>query len=182
MDAMDYIIKKHKAYETDLAKKAKEENQQDQARILKRIANEKYLKRIAQRNEQEYDIDIGMSGCSCTLVIIIGNTIYYGFVGDTLLCLSKVLTAVSEKNTTNYDLVVTKPWHLPDEMKEKMRVYKHHGEVRGGVTRTKQKKKESEQEDEDEDNMIDDHILKHDEFQVGIFDDKYRARMYMRGR
>ena len=47
MDAMDYIIKKHKAYETDLAKKAKEENQQDQARILKRIANEKYLKRIA---------------------------------------------------------------------------------------------------------------------------------------
>lgn len=82
---------------------------------MRKKANEKYLRRIARRSEQEYDIDIGMSGCSCTLVIIIGNSIYYGYIGDTLLALSKVMTAVGEKNTTNYDLVVTKPWHLPDE-------------------------------------------------------------------
>lgn len=129
---------------------------------MKKIAAEKYLKRIALRNGTEYDIDIGMSGCSCTLVIIIGKKIYYGFVGDTLLCLSKVLTSVSEKNTTNYDLIVTKPWHVPDDLKEKMRIYKHHGEVRGGVPKNKPKKKETDADDEQD--IIEDHKLKDDEF------------------
>jgi hypothetical protein len=72
-----------------------------------------------------------MSGTSCTLVIIIGNLIYYGFLGDSLLCLSKVFNAVSEKNTTNYDLVISKPWHVPDNPSEKMRIYRSRGEVRG---------------------------------------------------
>ena len=43
-----------------------------------------------------------------------------------------------------------------------MRIYKHHGEVRGGVPRNKSKQKDSEEEDEE--NMHEDHILKHDEF------------------
>ena len=101
-------------------------------RLLKlKIETEKYLKRIAHRQSEEYDVDIGMSGCSCTLVVIIGCRIFYGFIGDTLLSLSKVLTAVSEKNTTNYDLIITKPWHVPDNSSEKMRIYSQRGEVRG---------------------------------------------------
>jgi hypothetical protein len=47
------------------------------------------MKRIRRRAAKEYDIDIGMSGCSCTLAIIIDKVVYYGFIGDTLMSVSK---------------------------------------------------------------------------------------------
>jgi len=41
------------------------------------------------RGRNEYNVDIGLSGTSATLIIIFNNTIYYGYVGDSLACLSK---------------------------------------------------------------------------------------------
>lgn len=41
------------------------------------------------RQRNEYNVDIGLSGTSATLIIIFNNTIYYGYVGDSLACLSK---------------------------------------------------------------------------------------------
>jgi len=74
-----------------------------------------------------------MSGTTATLVIIIGEMVYYGFIGDSLACISKILNAHSDQNTTNYDFILTKPFHTPDNEKEKFRVYRRRGEVRGGV-------------------------------------------------
>jgi hypothetical protein len=81
---------------------------------MARIKEEEYMRRIAHRNQEEYDIDVGMSGTSCTLVLIIGNTVYFGFVGDSLVAVSKYLNQVSDQNTTNLDLILTKPWHTPE--------------------------------------------------------------------
>ena len=73
-----------------------------------------------------------MSGCSCTLMIIVGQTIYTGFIGDAMACVSKKCTSkYMENNTTNDELILTKPLHLPDEAKEKMRIYNYKGEIRG---------------------------------------------------
>jgi serine/threonine protein phosphatase PrpC len=72
-----------------------------------------------------------MSGTTCTLIIIIGDTIYFGFVGDSLMCMSKYMNAVSDKFAHNNDFIITKPWHVPSESKEKNRIYKCRGEVRG---------------------------------------------------
>lgn len=56
---------------------------------MARIKEEEYMRRIAYRNLEEYEVDIGMSGTSCTLIIVIGATIYFGFVGDSLVAVSK---------------------------------------------------------------------------------------------
>jgi hypothetical protein len=74
-----------------------------------------------------------MSGTSCTLVIMIGNMIYFGFVGDSLVAVSKYLNQTNDKNTSNMDYIITKPWHVPDNTSEKIRIYKNRGEVRGNI-------------------------------------------------
>jgi len=77
-----------------------------------------------------------MSGCTCTLVILINKTIYTGFIGDSLLVLSKNMSAIGEKNTSSNELIITKPIHLPDDPLEKIRVFGKRGEVRsfkGGI-------------------------------------------------
>lgn len=88
--------------------------------------------RIRNRDAKEYDIDIGMSGTTCTLIILLDGVMYYGFVGDSMACMSKVLTATSDQNTLNNDLIITKPLHIPTNVSEKMRIYSKKGEVRGG--------------------------------------------------
>lgn len=88
--------------------------------------------RIRNRDAKEYDIDIGMSGTTCTLIILLDGIMYYGFVGDSMACMSKVLTATSDQNTLNNDLILTKPLHIPTNIGEKMRIYSKKGEVRGG--------------------------------------------------
>lgn len=44
-----------------------------------------------------------------------------------------------EQNTQNNDLIVTKPFHLPENVNEKIRIYKHRGEIRGGKEKRKKK-------------------------------------------
>ena len=56
------------------------------------------MRRIAYRNLEEYEIDIGLSGTTCTLIIIVGDIIYYGFVGDSLLTMSKFMNTASDKH------------------------------------------------------------------------------------
>ena len=63
---------------------------------MARIKEEEYTRRIALRNMEEYEVDIGMSGTSCTLVIMIANTIYFGFVGDSLVAVSKYLNQTND--------------------------------------------------------------------------------------
>lgn len=106
---------------------------------MARIKEEEYTRRIAYRNLEEYEIDIGMSGTTCTLLIIIGDTIYFGFVGDSLVAVSKYMNSVSDKNALNKDFIITKPWHVPIEAHEKNRIYKHRGEVRGTKPESKKK-------------------------------------------
>ena len=48
------------------------------------------MKLIKTREEKEYSFDIGMSGSSCTLVIIKNDFVYHAHVGDSLAVLSKV--------------------------------------------------------------------------------------------
>jgi len=114
-----------------------------------------------------------MSGTTCTLVIIVNNIIYYGFVGDSLMCLSKVLTQNMDLNTTNDDFILTKPFHVPSLPKEKIRIYGHRGEVRGGEE-IKKKKKDLVPSDSEEEET-------EQQYQAGMFDHN-RPRVYMRGR
>ena len=65
---------------------------------MARIKEEEYMRRIAYRNLEEYEIDIGLSGTTCTLIIIVGDIIYYGFVGDSLLTMSKFMNTASDKH------------------------------------------------------------------------------------
>lgn len=58
------------------------------------------------RDDREYNLDIGMSGTSCSLVIMIGNNVYYGFVGDSLICLSKVLSGNQNINCLNNEFIL----------------------------------------------------------------------------
>ena len=88
-----------------------------------------------------------MSGCSCTLLIIIDKTIYTAHIGDSMACLSKEYTSkLVEQNTRNDELILTKPLHLPDIQKEKMRIYMHKGEIRGDSYQAKLQKKQQEWE------------------------------------
>ena len=82
---------------------------------MARLKEEDYMRRVAFRNLKEYEVDIGMSGTSCTLVIIIGDTVYYGFVGDSLVSISKFYNSNSAAETlSNMELICTKPWHVPE--------------------------------------------------------------------
>lgn len=98
---------------------------------MARVKEEDYMRRIAYRNLEEYEIDIGMSGTTCTLLLIIGDMIYFGFVGDSLLAISKFMNSASDKHALNKDHIITKPWHVPEESHEKNRIYRCRGEVRG---------------------------------------------------
>jgi len=102
-----------------------------------------------KRKPCEFEVDIGMSGTTCTLVIIVNSIVYYGFIGDSLLCISKVMTQNIDQNTTNDDYIVTKPIHVPSMPKEKMRIYSFRGEVRGRQE-TKKKKKDKLTSDSEE--------------------------------
>ena len=101
--------------------------------IVQKIRDEEFKRRLTLRDENEYNIDIGMSGTSATIVVLIGDMIYYGFIGDTLICLSKVMAGNASENTLNNDLILTKASHMPSDFKEKMRVYRRRGEVRGDI-------------------------------------------------
>ena len=81
------------------------------------------------RQRNEYSVDIGLSGTTATLVIILNNTIYYGYVGDSLACLSKE-GFMNYDIITNSSMVITQPFHFPDEPKEKLRIYGQGGEIR----------------------------------------------------
>ena len=98
---------------------------------VQHISNIEFKKRIKRRSAKEYDIDIGMSGCTCTLAIIIDKTVYYGFIGDSLMCLSRRMNDNMELNTKNNELIMTKPFHLPNEPTERIRIFNSKGEVRG---------------------------------------------------
>mmetsp|Transcript_11252 Transcript_11252/g.17045 ORF Transcript_11252/g.17045 Transcript_11252/m.17045 type:complete len:87 (+) Transcript_11252:486-746(+) len=63
---------------------------------IKRIRDKEFVTRLASRDESEYNIDISMSGTTCSLVIIIGENVFVGFVGDSLVCISRILTAHQE--------------------------------------------------------------------------------------
>ena len=58
-------------------------------------------------------------------------------------------------------MIITKPFHTPHDEKEKMRIYRHKGEVRGGNVNNSKKKY-------DEENQIADNEQK--DFQIGQFD------------
>lgn len=111
---------------------------QDKLSQILQLSNEEFERKIQIRNKKEYEVDIGMSGTTCTLAIIIDGVVYYGFIGDSLMCLSKIMTQNMDQNTTQTELIITKPIHFPVLPSEKMRIYKHKGEIRGEV---KEKKK-----------------------------------------
>ena len=99
-----------------------------------------FRKSLALRDPEEKNIDISMSGTTGTIVIMIDTMIYYGWVGDSLVCLSRQLdNACSQKNLINNDFILTKPYHTPDMDREKHRIYKYKGEVRGGKTQVRPK-------------------------------------------
>jgi len=83
--------------------------------IVQKIRDEEFKRRLKIREESEFNIDIGMSGTSCTLVVMIEDMVYYGYIGDSLICLSKVLAGNASENTLNNDLIVSKQFHMPDE-------------------------------------------------------------------
>lgn len=47
------------------------------------------------------------------------------------MCISKVMAGNARENTLNNDLIITQNLHMPDYYKERMRIYKRRGEVRG---------------------------------------------------
>ena len=92
-----------------------------------RIKAMEVRKRLKTRNEDEFNIDIGMSGTTATLVIIIDDMIYYGWVGNSLCCISSKLYGKQEKLPE----VLTYPFHTPVNQGEKIRIYNiNKGEVR----------------------------------------------------
>ena len=120
----------------ELRKKRNEDKQ-----IIEKIGIEKRLmmlkmkefkKHIKTREEEEYNVDIGISGCCCTLVIIKNEFIFHAHVGDSLAALSKIfVNEVHEKNYLNDYMILTKPIHVPSNTNELMRIYSKKGEVRG---------------------------------------------------
>lgn len=56
-----------------------------------------------------------MSGTTCTLVFIIGNMIYFGYVGDSLACTFKKQNDYADYNVKNHHQIMTWPIHLPDD-------------------------------------------------------------------
>ena len=174
---LDYIKqkqfaeKRHKLKQIELKQQLGEDMQLQMARIKE----EEYMRRIAFRNLEEYEIDIGMSGTTCTLLIIIGDMIYFGFVGDSLLAISKFMNTASDKHAQNNDHIITKPWHVPEESHEKNRIYRCKGEVRG--ERPKKQKKAAIIE------MGEDILTPLEpDFETGMFDATDRPRIYFRAR
>ena len=111
---------------------------------------------LAIRKENEYNIDIGMSGTVGTLVIMRGSSVIYGNVGDCLACLSRNSpVGTYEANFTNESMILTKPYHQPEDMSEKMRIFRRKGEIRGMVDiKSKEESKEKSAKaagDEEED-------------------------------
>lgn len=80
-----------------------------------------------------------MSGCTCTLAIIFEKCIYFGFIGDTLMCMSKRMNDNLENIIKNNELILTRPFHIPSNPKERIRIFNNRGEVRGDKSLTNQK-------------------------------------------
>lgn len=75
-----------------------------------------------------------MSGTVGTLVVLRGASVIYGNVGDCLACLSRNNPAGTfEANFTNESMILTKPFHQPEDMTERMRIFRRKGEIRGMV-------------------------------------------------
>jgi hypothetical protein len=54
---------------------------------------------VSKREDNEFNLDIGMSGTACTLIIVKDGVIYSGIIGDALCIVSKNLNSViAEKN------------------------------------------------------------------------------------
>lgn len=100
---------------------------------VQKIRDDEFNRVMAIRRENEYDLDIGMSGTSGTIVIIKDNNhVFYGNVGDSLACLSIFQPpGTVDSLYKNNKMILTQPFHLPEDTTEKMRIYRHKGEVRG---------------------------------------------------
>ena len=70
---------------------------------------------------KDENFDIALSGTSATLVIKVGTKIVVGWVGTTRV-------AIHKDDGTFYWL--TKANHRPNEISEKIRIYRHRGEIR----------------------------------------------------
>lgn len=99
---------------------------------IQQIRDKEFRRVLAIRKENEYNLDIGMSGTVGTLVVMRGSSVIYGNVGDCLACLSRNSPAGTfEANFTNESMILTKPYHQPEDMTEKMRIFRRKGEIRG---------------------------------------------------
>ena len=79
--------------------------------LVQKIRDKEFLRRLNIRNDSEYNIDIGLSGTSCSIIIVIGDMVYFGYIGDSLICLSKSMVGNAAENTLNNDLLLTKESH-----------------------------------------------------------------------
>jgi len=73
-----------------------------------------------------------LSGTSATLVIQLPRKLIIGWVGDTLV-------SVQKREKVTKDLILTKPFHMPDVTTEKIRIYNNRGETRRNVFDKKSK-------------------------------------------
>ena len=153
------------------------------------LKDKQFKDRLRIRDSREYNLEVAGSGTTCTLVVIQDGTVYYGFIGDSLACMSKVLTQTSQLNTTNNDLILTKPIHLPSHPHEKMRIYRSRGEVRGEAPDDAAKKRREREKAETKEGPLDSEeelALKlqqerENDFKVNMLNNA-RARVYVRAR
>ena len=154
----------------------------DKSTLVQSIRDEEFKRRLQIRNEEEYNLDIGMSGTSCSLVIMMDDSIHFGYVGDSLICISKIMAGNASENTMNNDLILNKYYHDPSNFKEKMRIYRRRGEVRGEALNKKKFKIQDESETDSSKGSESGDDKEEQDFQTGLFDSKTRPRIYMRGR
>lgn len=146
---------------------------EDKVEQMRRIKALEVRRRLRTRSEDEFNIDIGMSGTTATLIIIIDDTIYYGWVGNSLCCLSSKLHGKQEKLPE----VLTYPFHTPTNVGEKIRIYNiNKGEVRGPQdyqnARSGQAAQENQVHQKPKDSLS----------QMKLFDPRTCPRVYVRGR
>jgi hypothetical protein len=77
-----------------------------------------------------------------------------------------------DQNTLNNELIITKPFHVPSESQEKMRIYNNNGEVRGGTYLSKKNREQFGKKI----------VENKPDFRTGGFSHIDRPRVYRRGR
>ena len=148
------------------------------------LKDKQFKDRLRIRDSREYNLEVAGSGTTCTIVVVQDGSVYYGFIGDSLACMSKVLTQTSQFNTKNNDLILTKPIHLPSHPHEKMRIYRSRGEVRGETLDDVAKKKVEAKEgplDSEEEHALKLQQERENDFKINMLNNA-RARVYVRGR